>query len=236
MNAITKKIAIALLALGALLVPASQASAAEAPAWRFDITSIPTNFEPGATFLAQAPPPVPPAGDQRRHGADQRADHDHRHAAGGTDAGEYRGPANGASGTCSNAGATVTCVFPGPVRPGEIHQPGDRLRRRRHRHDPARGRHGHQPGDPLGRWHDRGRRRKHDEVSATIAPFDFLPGIPGFGMTPYAEDGTAETLAGGHPHVLSVNLSFSTQSRSDSTIRPASTAASATSTPTCRTG
>jgi hypothetical protein len=48
MNAVTKKITIALLALCALLVPASQASAAEAPAWRFDILPISTNFKPGA--------------------------------------------------------------------------------------------------------------------------------------------------------------------------------------------
>jgi len=119
MNAVTKKIAIALLALGALLVPASQASAAAAPAWRFDITSVPTNFPPVAyspetglpeyfllaTNVGTAPTKGPvtitdtlPAGLTLKRA----------YAFG-----------SGLDGTCTEAAPTVTCVFPGPVRPGE---------------------------------------------------------------------------------------------------------------------
>jgi uncharacterized repeat protein (TIGR01451 family) len=203
MNAMAKKIAIALLALGALLVPASQASAAAAPAWRFDITSAPTNFEPGssseysllATNVGTAPTKGPititdtlPAG-LTLGGA----------AVGGT------------SGTCTNAAPTATCVIPGPVQPGQYIEMQIGL------NVDGTGTILHE-GDTIvdqailsGGGTSAAVATNTTKVSSTIAPFDFLPGIPGFGMTPYAGDGTAETLAGGHPHVLSVNLSFSTQ-------------------------
>jgi hypothetical protein len=44
----TKKIAIALLALGAWLLPATQAQAEPEPAWKLSLSSQPTNFFPGA--------------------------------------------------------------------------------------------------------------------------------------------------------------------------------------------
>lgn len=46
-----KKIAIALLVLGSLLVPASQAQAA-APAWKLTASALPTNFVPGSEGTA----------------------------------------------------------------------------------------------------------------------------------------------------------------------------------------
>jgi uncharacterized repeat protein (TIGR01451 family) len=218
MNAVTKKITIALLALCALLVPVSQASAAEAPAWRFDITSIPTNIEPGAVYpgfgevpeyfllatnVGTAPTKGPvtitdtlPAGltlrSARTFGSNV----------------EQENP-----GTCVEEAPTVTCVFPSAIQPGEFRAVGITF-----------------DVDGTGTFFNEGDTitnqailsgggataavaENTSEVSSTPAPFEFLPGIPGFGMTPYAEDGTAETLAGGHPHVFSVNLGLSTQGR-----------------------
>ncbi len=212
MNATAKKIAIALLALGALLIPASQASAEAAPAWRFDITTVPTNLEPGATYKATGKLPqynllatnvgtAPTKGpititDTLPAGLTLKA------------SGRLGGSVPG---TCSNVGSTATCVFPGPVQPGKIINlyigfdvdgTGTILGE----------------GDTVidtavleGGGTAATVAENSSKVSSTPAPFDFLPGIPGFGITPYAEDGTAETQAGGHPHVLSVNLSFSTQ-------------------------
>jgi uncharacterized repeat protein (TIGR01451 family) len=211
MNAMTKKITFALLALCALLVPASQASAEAAPAWRFDINSVPTNFAPGMSFglggenpaymvvatnVGTAPTQGPvtitdtlPAGLTLEH---------------------VRPPA-GVESSCAMTGSTATCVFPGPIQPGElifaaigfdVDGTGTIL------HE----------GDTIvdhailsGGGATAVVAENTTEISSTPAPFEFLPGIPGFGMTPYAEDGTAETLAGGHPHVMTVNLAFSTQ-------------------------
>jgi hypothetical protein len=219
MNAVTKKITIALLALCALLVPASQASAAEAPAWRFDISSITTNFKPGtsysfekelpeyflfATNVGTAPTKGPititdtlPAGltleEARAFGSNVE-----------------EGP-NLEYFTCAEEAPTVTCVIPGPIRPGEyravrigfdVDGTGTILNE----------------GDTItnqailsGGGAPAAVAENTTEISSTPAPFEFLPGISGFGITPYAEDGTAETLAGGHPHVFSVNLNVSSE-------------------------
>ena len=124
MNAVTKKITIALLALCALLIPASQASAEAAPAWRFDIQAVPTNIEPGAsvgqpsqlipqyfllaTNVGTAPTKGPvtitdtlPAG-LTLHAARGANYSDESHAI------------------CKEEAPTVTCVFPGTVRPGQL--------------------------------------------------------------------------------------------------------------------
>jgi hypothetical protein len=218
MNAVTKKITIALLALCALLVPASQASAAEAPAWRFDVTSLPTNIEPGAVYsfetalpqyilvatnVGTAPTTGPititdtlPAGLTLRN-AVSAVEH---------------------PGTCTEEAPTVTCEFPGPIQPGEyrsisigfdVDGTGTIL------HE----------GDTIvdqailsGGGATAAVAENTTEVSSTPAPFEFLPGIPGFGMSPYAEDGTAETQAGGHPHVFTVNLGFSTETHGASPV------------------
>jgi uncharacterized repeat protein (TIGR01451 family) len=211
MSSTNKKIAIALLALGAWLLPAAQASATAAPAWRFDITSVPTNFVPGSTFavlggmpeynllatnVGTAPTKGPvtitdtlPAGLTLKNSA----------------------VLGGLLGACTNVGSTATCVFPGPI------QPGQKINLRIGFNVDGTGTILHQ-GDTIidqatleGGGASAVVATNSTEVSATIAPFEFLPGTPGFGMSPYAEDGTAETLAGGHPHVLSVNASFSTR-------------------------
>ncbi len=212
MNAMTKKIAIALLSLVALLVPASPAGAA-APAWRFDITSIPTNFEPGAIYesgfagMPQYFLLATNVGTAPTKGPITITDT----LPAGLTVIEAGAGTQSAPGTCTSAGPTVTCVFPGPVQPGQfisanigfnVDGTGTFL----------------QEGDTIvdqailsGGGTTAVVATNTTKISSTIAPFDFLPGIPGFGITPYAEDGTAETLAGGHPHVFSVNLSFSTQ-------------------------
>jgi len=214
MNAVTKKIAVALWALTALLVPASQASAAEAPAWRFDIISVPTNFAPGSAALTEANLP--------------------EYFVGATNVGTA--PTTGPvtltdtlpegltvtsalpdsppeAGTCTHDASSITCVFSAPIQPGqrrgtsigvEVDGTGTIL------HE----------GDTVvdhailsGGGAAAAVAENTTEISSAVAPFEFLPGIPGFGITPYADDGTAETQAGGHPHVVSVNLNLSSQVR-----------------------
>ncbi len=215
MNAVTKKITIALLALAALLVPASQASAEAAPAWRFDITSIPTNIEPGADFEYGGIPEYLLAatnvGTKATEGPITITD---TLPAGLTL--KYASPEyveSGEQGTCVEEAPTVTCVFPAPIQPAEfrgvrivfsVDGTGTIL------HE----------GDTItnqailsGGGATAAVAENTTEVSSTPAPFDFLQGIPGFGMTPYGEDGTAETLAGGHPHVFSINLGTSVRVR-----------------------
>ena len=119
MNTVTKKIAIALLALGALLVPACQASAT-APAWRFDVTSIPTNFTPGATYGFGGMPEyfllATNVGTAPTKGPVTITD---TLPAGLTLRSTLPFGNGGSVGSCTEA-ATVTCVFPGPIRPGEF--------------------------------------------------------------------------------------------------------------------
>jgi uncharacterized repeat protein (TIGR01451 family) len=211
MNAMTKKIAIALLVLAALLVPASQASAAEAPAWRFDIASITTNIEPGQTYESGLPEYFLDAtnvGTAPTKGPITITDT----LPAGLTLEAARGFGNGGpQGTCTEEAPTVTCVFPGPIQPGEY-------RSARIGFDvDGTGTILHE-GDTIadqailsGGGATAAVAENTTEVSSTPAPFEFLSGISGFGMTPYAEDGTAETQAGGHPHVFSVNLNFSSR-------------------------
>ncbi|HWA55396.1 MAG TPA: hypothetical protein VG816_14595 [Solirubrobacterales bacterium] len=209
MNTVTKKIAIALLALGALLVPASQASAAQAPAWRFDVSSVPTNLVPGSVFEEGNPSYMAVATNVGTAPTEGPVTITDTLPAGLTL--EAARPTGEAEGSCSTAGSTATCVFPGPIHPGEViyAEVGfdvDGTGTILHEGDLITDQaiiSGGGTGAVVA--------ENTTEVSSTPAPFEFLPGIPGFGMSPYAEDGTAETLAGGHPHVMTVNLSFSTE-------------------------
>ncbi|MGH2974083.1 MAG: hypothetical protein ACRDLL_04345 [Solirubrobacterales bacterium] len=212
MSTMTKKIAIALLALGALLVPASQASAAPAPAWRFDVTAIPTNLQPGATFGSFGSGGIPEyfllatnVGTAPTKGPVTITDT----LPAGLTLVESRTGFPG--GVCTDNAPTVTCVFAGPIRPGEqfavnIGFDVDGTEAILHEDDTVV-----DQAILSGGGATAAVAENTAKVSSTFAPFDFIPGIPGFGITPYAEDGTAETLAGGHPHVLSVNLSFSSR-------------------------
>src|SRR3954470_24480706 len=110
MNAMAKKIAIALMALGVLLVPASQAGATATPAWRFAVSSVPTNFEPGSTgdaysLLATHIGAVPTKGpititDTLPAGLTLEASY------------VIEGDASSA-GSCTKDGNTATCIIPG---------------------------------------------------------------------------------------------------------------------------
>jgi uncharacterized repeat protein (TIGR01451 family) len=213
MSAMTKKIAIALVTLGALLVPASQAGATAAPAWRFDITSVPTNFPPGMNFAFGGLPEynllATNVGTAPTKGPITVTDT----LPAGLTLKSFSAQVLGESqpGTCTSAAPTATCVFPGPIQPGkfiniEIGFNVDGTGTILHEGDTIADQAILSGGGATAVVAE-----NTTKVSATIAPFEFLPGIPGFGITPYAEDGTAETLAGGHPHVLSVNLSFSTR-------------------------
>ena len=77
----TTSAALALFVLAALLP--SGASAAQAPAWKFTLTSQPTNFVPGSTRGHE----LHPARHQRRRRHRRRSDHDQRHPAAGRHAG-----------------------------------------------------------------------------------------------------------------------------------------------------
>jgi hypothetical protein len=211
MNTLTKKFAIALLALGALLVPASQASAETAPAWRFDIYSVPTNIEPGASYRSDEHLPeyflmATNVGTAPTTGPVTVTDT----LPAGLTLRQVRGAEEE---PCTEEAQTVTCVFPQTIQPGknirvaigfDVDGTGTIL------HE----------GDTVtnqailsGGGAPAAVAENTTEVSSTPAPFGFLQGIPGFGMTPYGEDGTAETQSGGHPHLLSVNLNFSTERR-----------------------
>jgi len=213
MNAVTKKIAIALLALGALLAPTSQASAAEAPAWRFDITAVPTKLEPGATYPGYGRLPqyflaATNVGTAPTTGPITITDT----LPAGLTLETASGFANeGAAGACTEEAPTVTCEFPGPIQPGEYRSVSvifdvDGTGTILHEGDMVTNQAILSGGGATAAVAE-----NTTEVSSTPASFDFLQGIPGFGMTPYAEGGTAETQAGGHPHVFSVNLGFSSQ-------------------------
>jgi uncharacterized repeat protein (TIGR01451 family) len=216
MNAVTKKITIVLLALCALLASASQASAAEAPAWRFDVSSIPTKFKPGTPYSAESGAPgyvllATNVGTAPTKGAITITDT----LPAGLTVKAVTGFGNGGTvnskGTCTSVAPTVTCVFPGPIQPGEFRSVSIGLE------PDGTGTILHE-GETIvnqailsGGGAPAAVAENTTEVSSTPAPFEFLSGISGFGMTPYAEDGTAETQAGGHPHVFSINLGFSSQ-------------------------
>jgi hypothetical protein len=212
MNAVTKKITIALLALCALLVPASQASAEAAPAWRFDIQTVPTNIEPGATFSPGTELPdyfllATNVGTKATEGPVTITD---TLPAGLTlKAVAGFGNVREGAGACTEEAPTITCVFPESIQPGQhrsvnigfdVDGTGTIL----HEGDTVTDQAVISGGGAAATVAE-----NTTKVSSTPADFGFLQGIPGFGMTPYAEDGTAETQAGGHPHVFTVNLNLS---------------------------
>jgi hypothetical protein len=223
MNATAKKIAIALLALGAWLVPVSQASADGAPAWRFDVSPIPTNLEPGVnmSFFSGLPMYFMVAtnvGTATTEGPITLTD---TLPLGLTPEFVYAAPAGLASNvttSCSETapptsevGPTWTCVYSGEVRPGEVialllgfdvDGTGTILNEGDTVFDEAVLTGGGAAATVA---------KSTTAVSSTPPPFGFVPGTPGFGITPYGDDGTAQTLAGAHPHVVTVNLDFTTE-------------------------
>ncbi len=214
MNTVTKKIAIALLALGALLVPASQASAAPAPAWRFDINSVPTNFAPGMSFsyIGENPAYMVVATNVGTAPTDSPVTITDTLPPGLT-LEALRVPFNFGhnEGSCSMEGPTATCVFPPGIQPGELIYVSigfdvDGTGTILHEGDVITDQATISGGGATAVVAE-----NTTEISSAPPAFGFLSGIPGFGMTPYAEDGTAETLAGGHPHVMSINLAFSSK-------------------------
>jgi hypothetical protein len=214
MNAVTKKITIALMALSIPLALAAQASAAEAPAWRFDVTSVPTNFAPGTSgdFEPNLPEYFVNATNVGTKSTTSPVTLTDTVPAGLTVvAALAENQTEPQQGSCTHDASSVTCVFAAGIRPGEyrgvtigleVDGTGTIL------HE------GDQVVDQAilsGGGAAAVVAENTTEISSSIAPFEFLPGIPGFAMTPYAEDGTSETQAGGHPHVLSVNLNVSSK-------------------------
>jgi hypothetical protein len=215
----TKKIAIALLALGALLVPAAAASAAPAaPAWQLSLIPLPTNFAPGSvgntgeaplyrltatnvggaptnapiTFSATLPVGLTPVG---------LAGDDYNFSA-------------VANPSCSAAGQTVTCTAAGPFYPGRwlgakipvevTSPPGGAL-------PPAE-------ATISGGGAATVTTTSPVEVSSQARPFGFLPGPAGAGTLLTNADGAPATGAGSHPDQLTVNLAAATENPEGSTI------------------
>ncbi len=214
MNAVTKKITIALLALAALLIPASQASAEAAPAWRFDITSVPTNLAPGASAKSEQLIPqyfllATNVGTAPTEGPVTVTDT----LPAGLTLKKARGYNYGeeAQATCTEEAPSASCVFSGTIQPGQVITVSigfdvDGTGTILHEGDLVTNQAILSGGGALAAVAE-----NTTEVSSTSPPFEFLRGISGFGMTPYGDDGTAETQAGGHPHVFSVNLNISSE-------------------------
>ena len=223
MNA-TKKIVIAFVVLSAWLAPASQASAAGAPAWRFDITPMPTNFKPGDTMSSASALPMyfmaaTNVGTAPTSGPVTITD---TLPAGLTPELVYAAPTGLASEVTTNCsetapanlpevGPTWTCIYSGQVLPGEVIalligfdvDPSGTIL---HEGDTV-----FDQAVLTGGGAAATVAKSTTTVSSTPAPFGFTPGTPGFGMTPYADDGTTQTLAGAHPNLATINLNFTTE-------------------------
>ncbi len=217
----TKTIAASLLALGALLLPASQASAQSAPAWSLQITALPTNLAPGSSGTtayapvyalvatnigsADATGPVTlsatfPAGVTPLFNAN---------APLGYDTADPSVPAP----TCSKVPSqTVTCtvsvVHPGrptwvkiPVEVSASLQVGEVL------------------PDVVASVSGPGTAPVTTSIPARIdtepPPFGFLPGAQGFSTLFTEADGSPSFAAGSHPDQLTVNLGFPSEQPSE---------------------
>jgi hypothetical protein len=206
-----RKTAIALLCLGAWLLPVSQASA-EAPAWKLIGINLPTSTAPGGEgtlmLVAGNVGGAPTSGpitltdtfpDELTPISTEEVDND-------------SGPA---SIDCDISGQEVSCTAAGPVAPGRhlevrIFFEADPL-------TPA----GTLPNEATisGGGAPTGTVDTGATISATPPPFGFLPPSAGGPSTAITDtNGEAATLAGSHPYQLTVNLGFPTERASGSLV------------------
>lgn len=214
---VAKKIAIVVFALAGLLVPASQATAAAAPAWQMSLIPLPTNMQPGSsgttfeapmyrliatnvgaretsgpvTYTVTFPTGISPVQDPVEPEEEPNGDD-----------GDQKSP----DPVCSATGQEVTCTTPGPVYPSrwvgakipvEV-SPG------------ASGtlivQAAISGGDaqPVS-------TTSPTEINDEAPGFGFLPGPAGLAALLTDEDGTASTQAGSRPNQMTINLGFPTE-------------------------
>ncbi|HEV7399054.1 MAG TPA: hypothetical protein VGN84_02170 [Solirubrobacterales bacterium] len=203
-----KKIAIAALALGTWLAPASAAPAAPAaPAWQLSLIPLPTNFAPGsvgtttvapnyqlvATNIGAAPTEGPialaatfPAGIVPLTPEGGRSDR------------------TSPNPVCTASGQTVACTAAGPVHPG--HWVGASI--------PVEVALGAEAG--VAEASVSGGRAASVATTSPVrigqSPgFGFLPGPAGLNTLLTNADGSPAVQAGSHPDQLTVSLGFTTE-------------------------
>lgn len=222
-----KKIAIAVLALAGLLVPASQAGAAAAPAWQMSLIPLPTNMQPGAsgtvfeapmyrliatnvgaketsgpvTYTVAFPTGISPVQDPVEPEEEPNGDD-----------GDQKSP----DPVCSASGQEVTCTTPGPVYPSRW--VGAKI--------PVEVSPDAEGTLSVQATISGGGATSVSTVSPTEindeAPeFGFLPGPAGLGVLLTNEDGTASTKAGSRPNQLTINLGFPTEHAEEGPTRSA---------------
>ena len=204
-------LAIALCALAVVLPGAAQA--ASAPAWKFTITSQPTNFKPGADGNARQARYIllatnVGAGIAQGAGASEITIEDTL-PAGLTplEPGASSRDPDTVDFTCDPVvGQKVRCTSPGPVHPG----------------------HSIWAEIPVDVSASEGEVLSNEAtikggaalpvqattlttISASTPPFDFLEGDTGLSVPIVQEDGTAASVAGSHPHGAVIDLGFPTE-------------------------
>jgi hypothetical protein len=204
----TKKIAIALLALGAWLAPASQAQAEPKPVWKLGLSALPTNFLPGATGTAAAGPQyllvATNIGGAPTSGTVTITDT----LPSGVVPLEAEPAGQVASGvpdpTCEIVGQKVTCTMTDPVAPVRKLQIQIVVKVELGE------------GSVINKAQIEGGGAlpaaiaTTTPISALAPPFGFLPDAEGFTAPLSEEDGSPTTQAGAHPFTFIVDLSFPT--------------------------
>ena len=206
-----KRIAVALLALSALLVPISQAAGAAAPAWKLSLTPMAANFAPGSEGEANPPNFKPPlyrlvavnVGGAPTSGtltleANLPAGLVPLSASGS-------GAAAVAKPACTILAQTVTCTTASALYPGrwigatigvEVSASPGTLSA-----EASVGGGGAATVTTLA----------PTEVSPEDASFDFLAGPGGLSSLFNNEDASATTQAGSHPQQLTIEIGFPTR-------------------------
>jgi hypothetical protein len=209
----TKTIGVALLAIGALLAPATQARAAgPAPAWQLALMPLSTNFAPGTTgTLAQAPMYRIVATNIGGAPTSGTVTFEATLPAGLTPVGPEGdtfpvepGPLNP---DCTATGQTVTCTVSEPTYPGrwigaripvEVSvslTPGEVLTATAHIEG---------GGAPVAST------AYETEIETSLPSFGLLPGSSGIDSFFTNPDSSATTQAGSHPDQLTIDLAFPT--------------------------
>jgi uncharacterized repeat protein (TIGR01451 family) len=203
----TRKVAIALLALGAWLIPSAEATAAPAkPAWQMSATTLPTNFAPGSKGEYQMV--ATNVGGAPTNGMINFSDTlpEGVHPLGGS-----LGDSDPASlgGSCEISGQTVSCTAPGPINPGRRVEVAIEVEVA----DPPAAASVLNEASIGGGEAASASTSTQTTISDSPATFGFLPGLDGFSAPLSEADGAAATQAGSHPHQLTVNFGFPTELR-----------------------
>lgn len=214
-----KKIAVA-VALAGLLIPASQAAAAGAPAWQMSLIPLPTNMQAGSSGTTSEAPMyrliATNIGAKETSGAVTLTT---AFPAGITplaepngDDGDQKSP----NPICSTTGQEVTCTTPGPVYPSrwlgakipvEVSPSASGALDVKATISGG----GAQPVSTV----------SPTEISPEAPDFGFLPGPAGLASLLTDEDGSASTRAGSRSNQLTINLGFPTEHAEEGPTRSA---------------